>query len=469
MNKRPSKMVDFTMPLAKRRRVAQDTQQQICPFPTTGTSRLLCLPRELQDMIYDDVAKDGDLSSLLHTCSQLRASALGHLPGADFIDYLHAPDHELLEQIEKQLYICKVNIIAEPWYSSESSLKFEVVWRVLENGVPAGRTQISQWTVRDLSSPMARYFYWYRPDDDVQVIFVPATSGCIIGALTILRWKVFDIIKVLQHIRPKRKGRFARRDLSIHFRGGKDPAGRLRKSFWEMRPVRQYSRKKKLSGSRERHVRDHYTTFKDGPLAYEYLMLPLIFNGQAWIAWRLTFDIEPPNKVTPAMQKLFRYWVGFRHNESDFPGPRFVGPQGLFDAIVSLYIDYRLRTGPCGYLPRGMELMPGSTLIPGFPLDHRDRPLIRPSCANVQWSSDGLAVQLSRGLDVAWFFRGIPCKESEQLRSYLLRMRNAGAPVFAPPVSRGHHIYRPIWMVYEDLWRSYMAMIKVPLERMRRY
>jgi hypothetical protein len=90
------------------------------------------------------LAHDGDLGTFSHTCREFRASVLCRLPGAGIIDHFHTPDQQLREQIKSKLYICMINILAEPWYSSESPLKFEVECRVLENWVPTGKTRTSQ-------------------------------------------------------------------------------------------------------------------------------------------------------------------------------------------------------------------------------------------------------------------------------------------------------------------------------------
>lgn len=471
MNKRSNDTADGTIPIPKRTCKAHDPQPQRCP-----RSRLLGLPQELRDLIYNHVAVDGDLSSLLHACSDFRTSALGRLPGANMIDYYHTPDQQLREQIENKLYVCKVNIIAEPWYSSESSLKFEVKWRVLKNGGPVGRTRISQWTVRDLSSPMARYIYWYRPDNDVQVTFEPATSGCFTGALMILRAKLFDICQVLKHIKPKSTNGYLRHDLSIHFRGGKDSHGRLRKSFWEMRPGRRYSCKRWHherkgqwpSVAERRQALKRYTCRNKTLHFYETLMLPLLFNGHGWIAWRLTFDIEPPNKRTSLMDWLLDLeWAPF-HVWSD--SSDYLGPRALFDATVSLYIEHRRQMGLGSYVPRGREVQHASTAIAEQQQhNHEDHHLAPLSRGELDTNILLLALQIDLDdLGLSEHFRGIPCQEATQLRSYLLRIRNAsprnafGKSAWAVVVPYSSAVSSPgdpfhyVLTVYRFVWRSYV-------------
>jgi hypothetical protein len=270
---------------------------------------LLQLPRELRDMIYDILAEEEDLSSLMHSCRLLRREILSRLPGADIIDYGNTSS---VSQILDSIHVSSLNIIAEPWYSSGSALKIEVTWRPRIRSGPSrltGSQRVSRWTIRDLSSPMARYIYLCKTYH-YNVIFEPATRGCFLLALLILRAKVFDISRILTNIAAKNEGWLAPDDfsngLTIQFRGGKDPEHpkRLRKSFWEMRPVhivhsRRHIREGRYQGQvwkRSIQLRELY------PFYYECLMLPL-FSCGPWVPNEIGFDLCHAEKHTSLHRK----------------------------------------------------------------------------------------------------------------------------------------------------------------------
>ncbi|KAI0845085.1 hypothetical protein F5Y00DRAFT_265938 [Daldinia vernicosa] len=259
----------------------------------TSPSGLTTILRELRGLIYDNL-EDEDIAPLAQTCQQIRSEVLSRMPGGRFIDFGRAHDHsELRRQVEKSIEVKKLDLIAEPWYSSGSALKVGVTWKpknedsirwrtsywTIRDGsnlaVPYSGTKTARQTVRDLllsnfqdqmaniikyypaaflkfdlfgqlcamvweledlSSPMARYIYLYHPKA-ISVTFQAAYKGYFLLALIILRTKMFDICRIL-----KTMGRdlpFTIPTLTtIQFCGGRDPVRPklVRRAFWEMRP-----------------------------------------------------------------------------------------------------------------------------------------------------------------------------------------------------------------------------------------
>jgi hypothetical protein len=346
-------------------------------------SGLVGLPRELRDQIYDELAKDEDLSSFMHTCREFREAALCRMPGAAVIDYAHATDKKVQQRIKRKLDITCVNLVAEPWYSSGSCLRIEVEWRVRKRG---GKQGTSCWTIRDLSSPMVRYIYWYQPDY-TQITFEPATSGYFLGALMILRAKVFDICQILSKMEPKEHiGKF----IHVHFCGAKDLEcpDRLRKSFWEMRPgahlnfsTRRAIRKARYGGEvlkrRQHQAREDFLYF------YEYLMLPL-FSCKPWVPSCLEFDYQPAKNRSS--------FIGYT-GRPDSTDRVYYGAQELFDRTELEFVT----TEDESY--------------------HDDR----------WWDGIYNVLNLldSFSEEAPDFLEGIVCRETKELRAYLLRMRQA--------------------------------------------
>jgi hypothetical protein len=246
---------------------------------------LFRIARELRDTIYDMLAEEEDMSSLMHTSRKLRSEVLDRMPGADSIDYTNPGCDKDLQSVD----VSRLNIIAEPWCSPGSALKVEVEWmpkglecnpratpiaRGLDTkpGVPpppnslrtcGRRPKISRWTIRDLSSPMARYILLYRPRS-VTVTFIADNKGCFFLAPVILRAKLFDICRLLIKVYRVKALRGPEPRLNIYFQGEKDPNRHptSRKSFRVMRP---------------RYLRSLAETDYDRtiPYFYECLMLPL--------------------------------------------------------------------------------------------------------------------------------------------------------------------------------------------------
>lgn len=367
------------------------------------SSGLFCLPRELRDQIYDELAKDEDLSSFMHTCREFREAALCRMPGAAVIDYAHATDKRVQERIKRRLAITCVNMVAEPWYSSGSCLRIEVEWRVLKR---RGQQGTSCWTIRDLSSPMARYIYWYRPNY-TQITFEAATSGYVLGALMILRAKVFDICQILSKMEPAYGRPYISKSICVHFCGGKDLEcpDRLRKSFWEMRPGTNFSTRRAIRDARydgKVLKRRYHQAREDFPYFYECLMLPL-FSCKPWIPSCLRFDMKP------ARNRSSFFGFNGQYGRPEITKTVYYGAQELFDLTGWYYFAYLRRKG---YRNPESETEEDES----DEYYHDDR----------WWNIDSVLDPLDTfSKEAPNFLKGIVCRETTELRAYLLRMTQA--------------------------------------------
>ena len=242
----------------------------------------------------------------MHTCSQLRKEILSRMPGGELIDFTRAhSDEDLRQQTHNSIQTKTTNLIAEPWYSSGSALKIEISWRRTGNKSSIWKT--SRWTVRDLSSPMAKYIHLYQPEA-MKITFEAAVSGHRLLALLILQAKIFDICRILRdlvssldepedHIRP----------LNIYFRGGKDPDRPKRscKSFWVMRPGGVRDQPRCLCPDEMHNGQSHNGDCRrEGyPYFYECLLAPLM-DCSLWRPNSLVFDIEPGKKETSFVSRI---------------------------------------------------------------------------------------------------------------------------------------------------------------------
>jgi hypothetical protein len=89
----------------------------------------MSLPIDLRDIIRDFLAGEGNLTPLMRTYRQLHSEVLSQMPGGRLIDYVRAQDNEDLRKLQESIEAQTLNIIAEPWYSSGSVLKFKTTWR----------------------------------------------------------------------------------------------------------------------------------------------------------------------------------------------------------------------------------------------------------------------------------------------------------------------------------------------------
>jgi ribosome modulation factor len=369
----------------------------------------LGLPQELRDQVYDILAEQEDLSSLMHTCRQFRFEIRSRLPGGTEINYIYRSKYETLlrNDIWRKLDIAKVKIIAEPWYSPGSALKFEVEWDVRGQSRTCHRT--SRWTIRDLSSPMARYIYLYEPRL-TEVTFVAATSGYFAGALHLLRAKVFDICRILTNLGRSRKyelgGSLINHKLRIHFQGRKHPEdpNRLRKSFWEMRTGCYCSTKRDIRERRwvgEVARRGDHRCQDWSPFYYEYLMLPL-FSCPPWLPSAVTFDIDPAMKRS-----------SFRDDMAHlFQDTQPYGAKQLFEQVRRYYFTQLRQMGYQNPVRgKAAKLWPYQGLSQAGHWWRSVKNTVKLINYCMRWSRDGL--------------EGVPRPETEQLRAYLLRMRHA--------------------------------------------
>jgi hypothetical protein len=252
----------------------------------------------------------------------------------------------------------------------------------------------------------------------------------------ILRAKMYDISQVLKHFRPKPKDGQVRHDLSIHFRRGEDPNGRVRMSLWEKRPGHRYSPRRWHHGYRYEwpcvtERRDALRNFPspDGvPHFCEYLMLPLIFNGPPRIAWRLTFDIEPPNKRTSLMEWLFDHVWATSHSFSE--RSEFRGPKVLSDASVQLYTEYGGKWAAVATCPEA-----GKCNIQAEPIPDNSSITMTPLCAVfVVLESIVFSAILSYSLLKNHFLSTSLAYHVKKPRSYARTCSGSGLlPVVMPP------------------------------------
>jgi hypothetical protein len=236
-------------------------------------------------MIYEGLADEEDMSSLMHSCRQLRCEVLSRMPGGCTVDYTqlwnHEQDHTFNDYLRDKVQVELLTFIAEPWYSPGSALKVQVTWRL--PGGP-GKTKTSSWAIRDLSSPMAYYIGLYRPEC-VSIEFEAPTKGCSLLALLILRAKVFDIRQLMRtylrlpaRTRPFDSG-YPPGGIQILFRGGLDPdrPHTSRKSFWLMRPPGVVSAREGVGQAKYkgRTMRTSGQRREVYPYFYECLEIPL--------------------------------------------------------------------------------------------------------------------------------------------------------------------------------------------------
>ncbi|KAI2785523.1 hypothetical protein F4815DRAFT_440750 [Daldinia loculata] len=380
-------------------------------------SGLTAIPRELRGLIYDNL-EDEDLAPLAQTCQQIRSEVLSRMPGGRFIDFdgVHN-DSELRSQIHETIEIKNLDLIAEPWYSSGSALKIGVTWKPRNEDYIRWRT--SYWTIRDLSSPMARYIYLYCPDA-ISITLQAATKGYFLLALLILRTKMFDICRILKTIR--RDLCFTPSTLNIRFCGGRDPdrPNSVRRPFWEMRPrcvfpnwiIRQNKWKDTIT-KKSHQDREVY------PFFYECLMLPLISYGGE-VSVHIEFDSPPDHRRTS-----FRDWIFYSlHNRAR---TRYLGFGKLFD-----FADY------CYHLHLKDIDYSGNDYTGSF--------------ENVMECLEEFTE------DTDAFLKNARCQEADQLRSYLRRMRQAPIcnPFAGPLEGNPFEEQDAVQMRYETyIWRCY--------------
>ncbi|XDG05724.1 hypothetical protein ABKA04_005339 [Annulohypoxylon sp. FPYF3050] len=313
---------------------------------------LLGLPREVRDIMLNFLAEEEDLTALSQTCRQLRAEVFARMPGGNIVNYGQPQDDKSLrDQIQQSIQASSMTLIAEPWYSSGSALKIALAWTPRDGST---KVRDSRWTIRDLSSPMARYIYWYRPET-ITIEFEAPTRGHMLLALLILRAKVFDICRILKYMLEVSPDNFTEQ-LVVAFRGGKDPSRPWlpRKSFWEMRPTifdsaRQFARAARWQGKamkKSQQFRDFF------PYFYECLMLPLFSNG-SWMPTLLQFDLDPTNRrcsfvelgqssTVPKYQGHRKLFEVARHISIHSPKSRryysFPSGPSFYKVITSLYV-----------------------------------------------------------------------------------------------------------------------------------
>jgi hypothetical protein len=160
-------------------------------------------------------------------------------------------------------------------------------------------------------------------------------------------------------------------------------------------------------------------------------------------------------------------WAPF-HLWSDWSD--YLGPRALFDATVSLYIEHRRQMGLGSYVPRGREVQHASTAIAEQQQhNHNDHHLAPLSRGELDTNILLLALQIDLDdLGLSEHFRGIPCQEATQLRSYLQRIRNASprnafaksawavvVPYSSAVLSPGDPFHYVV-TVYRFVWRRYV-------------
>jgi hypothetical protein len=363
---------------------------------STPISRLLSLPYEVRRIIYDQLIECQDLTPLMQTCCQLRDDVWSCLPGGQRFNYSQPSKgderlHHICD-IGTVIEVSKIELIAEPWYSSGSALKVRATWRYRDT---ACSYTTSTWTIRDLSSPMAQVLCLYDTQR-VTVIFEPATRGNMQAALLILRSKVFDICRLMLYMICKRDRETFK--VNIVFRGGKD-GSRLkstRKSFWEMRPMRVAETVHfiyddslfQLVPRRNPQSRGEY------PFFYECLMLPL-FSCRYWVPDNVCFQLEPDRKHS-----------SFVYQDDNGQMVYSRGWQSLVEAEhIMVGVEKKLGV-------EGVMFYPGNPIYGRFQLKTVQKRM----------------VAFSR--DTGRFLSETASPEEEQLRAYLRRMKasNSASP-----------------------------------------
>ncbi|KAI8961016.1 hypothetical protein F5Y11DRAFT_348885 [Daldinia sp. FL1419] len=261
--------------------------------------------REIQDMIHKNL-EDEDLTAVSQTCQLFRKDVFSRMPGGNLVDFTKVNSPlDYIEEIQNNIEVANLDLIAEPWYSSGSALKLGVTWK--PKNQKRDYWYNSYWTIHDLSSPMARFIYCYRPNS-VSASFKAATKGHSIVSLAILRTKEFDIVRILRTIL---RGHYIIHEFNIRFCGGKDPEHLKSgpKSFWEMRPgltiPKWLARNYRYNGgsiSRHNEYRHFYPHF------YECLLLPLSFMAVE----NISFDVEPAKTSTNFIDPEGNYYLNYK-------------------------------------------------------------------------------------------------------------------------------------------------------------
>ena len=347
------------------------------------------IPYELRHTIYAYLAECDDMTPLAQTCRQLRSEIWARMPGGSAIDYADPKsDAELARQMEACLEVQRLDIIAEPWFSSGSALKLCATWRLRHTCA----YQTTTWTIRDLASPMARVAYLSRPQCGRVVFQAAPAGGNQLVALLILRCKLFDICRLLILVcqppgpenRPRQRGEGL---ISILFRdreeNGAQPCRRRPRSFWEMRTVvREPTRSIRRAIRTGRISKWPRERREEYPFFYECLLLPL-FSCRLWRPERIDFDTPPARKQS-----------SFFHYDDDGGPVKYHGCHALFSALRRFYF-----LGTWGFLDN-------------FPEDDED-----------------LAEVLRRTRRFSDVASAVLCyndgREAGQLRSYLQRMRKS--------------------------------------------
>ncbi|KAH8893198.1 hypothetical protein GQ53DRAFT_821918 [Thozetella sp. PMI_491] len=351
--------------------------------PLAPVSGFRGLPFDIRHLLYEHLAEIEDMTSLMQACRQLREEVLSRMPGGRNIDYSSLnygnmrDRHNLLRQIKKVVYISSLRIIAEPWFSSGSALKFSVYWGYRGSYELRSTT----WTVRDLSSPMT-WFALVFSTKSCTVAFEAPTHGHMLTALLILRTKVFDICRFLMLRARKNAG------IDVVFQGGEmdimSVGANTRGTdfathnwFWELRAATaKFPPRSGLSRSFE----------VEFPYFYECLLLPL-YDCRCSLPEAIYFDDEKPRsgwRYTSAKR------LGLDHRlYVDFRGP--------FISLSAKLGDYRkgAKYPTWGFLQKSLEMMEATRRLSAF----------------------------SR--HISSFLVGSGCREEDQLRSYLRRMRES--------------------------------------------
>ncbi len=354
------------------------------PGPISG---FLFIPYELRHAIYEYLVESDDMTPLAQTCRQLRSEIWARMPGGSSIDYANPKsEDELARQIEACIEVQRLDIIAEPWFSSVSALKLCATWRLQHTR----EYQTTTWTIRDLSSPMARVACLCRPQSR-RVVFQAAPAGSNqLVALLILRCKLFDICRLLVLVcqppgsenAPRLRGQDA---ISILFRDRKHGTQLCRRprSFWEMRTVlREPARSIRRAIRTGRISKWPRQRREECPFFYECLMLPL-FSCRLWKPEKVEFDTLPTAKHS-----------SFFHWDDEGAPIIYHGCHALFVVLRQLYV-----LGPWDFSDE-------------FPDQDEDlEELLR---RMVRFSSRA-----------STFLSYNECPEASQLRSYLQRMRKS--------------------------------------------
>ncbi|KAF9875960.1 hypothetical protein CkaCkLH20_06406 [Colletotrichum karsti] len=236
--------------------------------------RLLGLPQEVRDHIWDILGHNDDYTALIHTCSQIRSEVLDRLPHRRLLCHCHRQEQRIPHwkpDCQRLVNVDKLSIIVGPGDINKSYLRIEAVWKAQE-APNTFRLRKSVWSVRNRWSIFAKVLKYYEAKETVVVFEAPRSSFRSVGLLIALA-KMCETMPVIDLL----DGELG--DLSIHF--SEDGPGTT--AFWERRVETDY--------------RSSATSRDTQPLFYECMIIPFLYdNNRGPYDTRITFERPPANK-----------------------------------------------------------------------------------------------------------------------------------------------------------------------------